>query len=153
MEFFANNANDPGDYLIGEQFDLAKHQGFRRMDKPVLGRQLGGLLERHRRPARRALLLGRGQPLLLPALGGLGREDPERRLLQLADLQRLPASPGSATTRPPKIWYRALTVYMTSNTDYHGARTASLQAASDLYGAGSTQYAAVNAAWAGVNVS
>ena len=34
VEFFAANAKDPGDYLIGEQFDLAKHQGFRRMDKP-----------------------------------------------------------------------------------------------------------------------
>jgi Zn-dependent metalloprotease len=52
-----------------------------------------------------------------------------------------------------KIWYRALTVYMTSSTDYHGARTASLSAAQDLYGAGSTQYNAVNAAWAAVNVS
>jgi Zn-dependent metalloprotease len=42
---------------------------------------------------------------------------------------------------------------MTSSTDYHGARTASLNAARDLYGAGSAQYNAVNAAWAGVNVS
>ena len=42
---------------------------------------------------------------------------------------------------------------MTSNTDYHGARTASLNAARDLYGAGSTQYTAVDAAWAAVNVT
>ena len=34
VEFYAANANDPGDYLIGEEFDLAKHEGFRRMDKP-----------------------------------------------------------------------------------------------------------------------
>ena len=34
VEFFANNANDPADYLIGEEFDLAQHAGFRRMDKP-----------------------------------------------------------------------------------------------------------------------
>ncbi len=34
VEFFAANANDPGDYLIGEEFDLAQHQGFRRMDQP-----------------------------------------------------------------------------------------------------------------------
>ena len=52
-----------------------------------------------------------------------------------------------------KIWYRALTVYMTSSTDYHAARTASLNAARDLYGAASTQFAAVDAAWAGVSVS
>jgi Zn-dependent metalloprotease len=52
-----------------------------------------------------------------------------------------------------RIWYRALTVYMTSGTDYRGARTASLNAAKDLYGAGSTQYAAVAAAWSAVSVS
>src|SRR4026209_2767914 len=34
VEFFAGNANDPGGYLIGEEFDLANHLGFRRMDKP-----------------------------------------------------------------------------------------------------------------------
>ena len=52
-----------------------------------------------------------------------------------------------------RIWYRALTVYMTSGTDYHGARAASLSAAADLFGAGSAQYNAVNAAWAAVNVA
>ncbi len=36
VEFYANNANDPGDYLIGEQFDLkATHDGLRRMDDPA----------------------------------------------------------------------------------------------------------------------
>ena len=34
VEFHAANANDPGDYLIGEEFDLANHAGFRRMDRP-----------------------------------------------------------------------------------------------------------------------
>jgi len=51
-----------------------------------------------------------------------------------------------------KIWYRALTVYMTANTDYADARTATLNAASDLYGSYSPQVRAVNAAWAAVNV-
>ena len=52
-----------------------------------------------------------------------------------------------------KIWYRALTVYMTSSTNYTGARTATLNAARDLYGAGSTQYNTVAAAWSAVAVS
>jgi zinc metalloprotease ZmpA len=51
-----------------------------------------------------------------------------------------------------KIWYRALTVYMTSSTNYSGARTASLNAARDLYGAGSAQHNAVASAWTAVNV-
>ena len=51
-----------------------------------------------------------------------------------------------------KIWYRALTVYMTSSTNYAGARTATLNAARDLYGAGSVQQNTVAAAWSAVSV-
>ena len=72
-----------------------------------------------------------------------------------------PSSPtcnGSSVTgiglaKAERIWYRALTVYMTSRTTYSGARTATLKAASDLYGSTSAQYAAVAAAWAGVAVN
>ena len=49
-----------------------------------------------------------------------------------------------------KIWYRALTVYMTSSTNFAGARTATANAATDLYGA--TAAAAVHAAWDAVGV-
>jgi zinc metalloprotease ZmpA len=51
------------------------------------------------------------------------------------------------------IWFRALTVYMTSGTTYAQARTATLSAATDLYGASSPQRAAVAAAWSAVDVS
>jgi zinc metalloprotease ZmpA len=51
-----------------------------------------------------------------------------------------------------KIWYTALTVYMTSNTNYAGARVATLNAAADLYGMGSANHTAVGAAWDAVNV-
>ncbi len=44
-----------------------------------------------------------------------------------------------------KIWYRALTVYMTSSTTFQGARTATSQAATDLYGAAAAD--SVNKAW------
>ena len=51
-----------------------------------------------------------------------------------------------------KIWYRALTVYMTSSEDYAKARVDTLLAAADLYGNGSTEYNAVSAAWAAVTM-
>src|SRR4029079_462536 len=51
-----------------------------------------------------------------------------------------------------RIWYRALTVYMTSMTDYAGARVATLADAADLYETESEQYRAVAAAWSAVNV-
>ena len=49
-----------------------------------------------------------------------------------------------------KIWYRALTVYMTSSTNFQGARTATAQAATDLYGA--TANNTVHKAWDAVGV-
>ena len=59
---------------------------------------------------------------------------------------------GIGRTAAAKIWYRALTVYMTSSTNYAAARAATLSAATDLYGAGSSQYNAVAAAWTAVSV-
>jgi vibriolysin len=44
-----------------------------------------------------------------------------------------------------RIWYRALTTYWTSTTGFSGARTGTVQAATDLYGA--TAAASVTQAW------
>ncbi len=56
------------------------------------------------------------------------------------------------TSAAERIWYRALTVYMTSSTNFSGARTATLNAATDLYGSTSTQYNTVATAWCAVGV-
>ena len=60
---------------------------------------------------------------------------------------------GIGRAKADQIWYRALSTYFTSSTDYAGARTGTLKAASDLYGAGSAEYNAVAAAWKAVNVN
>lgn len=52
-----------------------------------------------------------------------------------------------------KIYYRALCDYMTSSTDFAGARNALSQAAADLFGAGSPEVTAVNNAWSEVGVN
>ncbi|MFE5583060.1 M4 family metallopeptidase [Kitasatospora sp. NPDC056531] len=69
-----------------------------------------------------------------------------------------PTSNGSTVTgigrdKAAQIWYRALTTYFTSTTDYAGARTGTLKAAADLYGATSAEYNAVATAWSAVNVN
>jgi vibriolysin len=47
-----------------------------------------------------------------------------------------------------RIWYRALTVYMTSSTNFQAARNATAQAAADLYGGTTgTAYNSVQKAW------
>lgn len=60
---------------------------------------------------------------------------------------------GIGRDKASKIWYLALTAYMTSTTNYAGARSATLSAAAELYGNGSAEYNAVAAAWSAVSVS
>lgn len=59
---------------------------------------------------------------------------------------------GIGPAKAGKIWYRALATYMTSSTNYAGARTACINAAKDLYGAGGAEEAAVWNAFAAINV-
>lgn len=51
-----------------------------------------------------------------------------------------------------QIWYRALTTYLTPYSQFGDGRNAMVQAAEDLYGAGSAEVAAVEAAWDTVEV-
>ncbi len=152
VEFYASNGNDPGDYLIGEEFDLKQHRGFRRMDNPSSD---GSSLNCWSATAGSAdvhyssgignhffYLLSEGSGS--KTIGGVAHNSTTCNGSTVSGIGRDAAA---------KIWYRALTVYMTSSTNYKGARTATLNAARDLYGAGSTQYNTVAAAWSAVAVS
>lgn len=150
VEFYASNTSDPGDYLIGEQFDKT-HRGLRRMDDPASdGKSVNcwsssvGNLDVHYSSGvgnHFYYLLAEGSGSKV--IGGVVHTSPTCNGSTVVGIGR-----GDAA----KIWYRALTVYMTSSTNYAGARTASLNAARDLFGAGSTQYATVAAAWSAVSV-
>jgi len=60
---------------------------------------------------------------------------------------------GMGRQKAEKVWYRALTVYMTSSTNFAAARVATIKAATDLYGASSPEVASVAAAWSAVKVN
>src|SRR6188768_481498 len=151
VEFHAANSNDPGDYLIGEEFDLKNHAGLRRMDNPASdGDSVNcwssgvGNLDVH-------YSSGVGNHLFYLLAEGSGA----KTINGIAHSS--PTCNGSTVTgigrdAAQKIWFRALTVYMTSGTTYAQARTATLNAATDLFGAGSTQRSAVAAAWSAVSV-
>lgn len=151
VEFHAANAADPADYLIGEEFDLKEHLGFRRMDQPSAD---GSSLDCWSPGAKDVdvhyssgignhffYLLAEGSGTR--TIGGVAHSSTTCDGSTLTGIGRDAAG---------AIWYRALTVYMTSGTDYAGARAATLSAARDLYGAGSSQQAAVAAAWSAVAV-
>ena len=59
---------------------------------------------------------------------------------------------GIGISAAAKIAFRAESVYLTASSNYAAARTAAINAATDLYGAGSTQVTAVTNAWAAVGV-
>ncbi|MFF4381276.1 M4 family metallopeptidase [Kitasatospora sp. NPDC001547] len=149
VEWYANNSIDTGDYLFSDQ---STPPWLRRFDKPSLdGRSADcwsssvGKLDVHNSS-------GVGNHWFYLASEGSGSKTIN------GVTYNSPTCNGSTVAgvghdKIAKIWYRALTVYMTSTTTYKGARTASLNAARDLYGAGSAEYNAVAAAWSGVNVS
>ncbi|MDX2971319.1 M4 family metallopeptidase [Kribbella solani] len=151
VEFSANNASDPGDYYIGEKI-MKDRPALRFMDKPSKDGKSPdcyssgvGNLDVHYSSAianHFAYLLAEGTGA--KTIGGLPHDST--------------ACDGSTLTgighdKLGKIWYRALTTYMTSGTTYAQARTATLNAATDLYGATSPERAAVAAAWTAVAVN
>ncbi|HEY9403244.1 MAG TPA: M4 family metallopeptidase [Pyrinomonadaceae bacterium] len=54
---------------------------------------------------------------------------------------------GIGADKAAKIWYKALTSYMTSSTNFAGARTATINASDALYGVGSAESLSVAQAW------
>lgn len=152
VEFHAANANDPGDYLIGEEFDLAQHEGFRRMDNPAADGASANCWSSTLKNLDVHHSSGVGNHFFFLLAEGSGN----RQVNGVS--YSSPTCNGASVTgvgrdAAGKIWYRALTVYLTSNSTYQNARAATLNAAKDLYGTGSTQYAAVASAWSAVNVN
>jgi hypothetical protein len=153
VEFNANNASDVGDYLIGEKINInGNGTPLRYMDKP--SRDGGsadcwysgvGNLDVHYSsgPGNHVFYLmseGSGAK----SINGVSYNSPTCNGSTVTGIGR-----DAAT----KVWYRALSVYMTSGTGYAGARTAAVKAAIDLYGAASSQCAGVAAAFSAINVS
>ncbi|MEU3415462.1 MULTISPECIES: M4 family metallopeptidase [unclassified Streptomyces] len=153
VEFFANNASDPGDYLIGEKIDInGDGTPLRYMDKPSKD---GGSADYWSSTVGNKdvhyssgvanhffYLLSEGSGS--KTINGVTYNSPTYNGAAVTGIGRAKAL---------QIWYKALTTYMTSTTNYKAARTATLNAASALYGSTSTEYKAVAAAWTAVNVS
>ncbi|MEW2319178.1 M4 family metallopeptidase [Streptomyces bauhiniae] len=154
VEFYANNASDPGDYLIGEKIDInGDGTPLRYMDKPSKD---GGSADYW------SSTVGNKDVHYSSGVANhffyLLSEGSGAKTINGVSYNS-PTSNGSTVTgigraKALQIWYKALTTYMTSTTNYKAARTATLNAASALYGGtSSAEYKAVAAAWSAVNVS
>ncbi|MCF3124625.1 M4 family metallopeptidase, partial [Streptomyces arenae] len=137
VEFSANNAGDPGDYLIGEKLNMPGGY-MRRMDNPAAdGRSLScwnsnaGSVDVH-------LSSGIANHFFYLASEGTGTKTIGGRPHNGTTCNN-DTFAGIGKDKAAAVWYRALSTYMTSATNYAGARTATLQAAADLYGANSQE--------------
>ena len=152
VEWYANNAADVPDYLIGEKIDLnGDGTPLRYMDRPSRD--------------------GASADCWSPSLGGLDPHNssgPLNHWFYLASegsgakvINGVPynsptcnASTVTAVGRAAaeKIWYRTLSVYLTSSNTYAAAREGAVESAKDLYGATSTQCTRVAAAFSAIAV-
>jgi Zn-dependent metalloprotease len=157
VEYHANNAAETPDYLIGERLPRNGGAPLRSMVQPSSDGDSAdcwydgvGDLDVH-------YSSGVGNHLFyLLAEGSQPADGPASRTCQPGDTKVATGNAvvkGIGRQKAERIWYRALSVYMTSDTTYAQAREATLAAAADLYGgAGSKVWKKVNAAWAAVNV-
>lgn len=162
VEFYANNPNDPGDYVIGEKLfanNADMRKAIRWMFKPSLdgaspdcySSDLGSLDVHYSSGVANHFYYLLAEGAVVPA--GFGANTWANLTPAKLVCNNNPALTGIGRDAASKIWYRALTVYMTSTTDYAAARVATVNAATDLYGADSTQAKAVKAAWSAVLVN
>ncbi|WP_030808188.1 M4 family metallopeptidase [Streptomyces sp. NRRL F-2799] len=153
VEFYANNASDPGDYLIGEKINInGDGTPLRYMDKPskdggsadYWSSSVGNLDVHYSSGVANHFFYLLSEGSGAKTINGVSYNSPTSNGSTVTGIGRAKAL---------QIWYKALTTYMTSTTNYKAARTATLSAASALYGSGSAEYNAVAAAWSGVNVN
>jgi len=148
VEFYANIAKDVPDYTVGEKVFKNGTSVVRYMHNPILDglspscyTPTLGILDVHKSSGvanHFFYLIAEGSNPLPPM-----PQSPTCNGSKITGIGRDAAS---------KIWYRALTVYMLSNTDYRGARIATIKSAEDLFGINSTQALEVAKAWSAVSV-
>ncbi|MCH0538050.1 M4 family metallopeptidase [Streptomyces sp. MUM 203J] len=152
VEFYGNNSQDKGDYLVGEKIDIRGNgTPLRYMDKPSRDGNSKdywysgiGNVDVHYSsgPANHwyyMLSEGSGKK----TVNGVDYDSPTSDGLPVTGIGRDKAS---------LIWFKALTTKFTTTTNYAGAREGTVAVATELYGANSAEVQAVQHAWAGVNV-
>ncbi|MGC0333918.1 Zn-dependent metalloprotease [Streptomyces sp. SAI-170] len=152
VEFQAKNAKNPPNYFMGEKLGLSQ-KFLRRLDKPSLD-VLEGAID-YWSPAVYDAEVHAGSGVSSHAFyllaEGSGRKTIGSVTYDSPTIDGLPVK-GIGRAKALAIFYRALTRYMVSTTDFHDARIATMKAARDMYGSGSVEYKAVSRAWAAVNV-
>ncbi|WP_327680777.1 M4 family metallopeptidase [Kitasatospora sp. NBC_00458] len=153
VEWYANLPVDVPDYLIGEKINIfGNGQPLRYLDKPSKDGSskdswysgIGSIDVHYSSGVANHFFYLLSEGSGAKVINGVSYNSPTSNGSTITGIGRAKAG---------AIWYKALTTYFTSSTNYKGARTGTLNAAKDLYGAGSVEYNTVAAAWSAVNVN
>jgi Zn-dependent metalloprotease len=152
VEWYANNASDTPDYLIGEEIDInGDGTPLRYMDRPsrdgaspdCWSPSLGGLDVHYSSGPLNHWFYLASEGSGAKVINGVPYNSPTCNASTVTGVGRAVAE---------KIWYRTLSVYLTSSNTYAAAREGAIQSAKDLYGATSTQCTRVAAAFSAIAV-
>ncbi|HEY3502254.1 MAG TPA: M4 family metallopeptidase [Actinocatenispora sp.] len=149
VEFYANNANDPGDYDIGEEINInGDGTPLRYMYHPSLDGASFDCWSSAVPQSDPHYSSGVGNHLFFLLAEGSGNT-------QYGDSPTCNNSTvtGVGRDKAANIWYHALDAYMVSTESYAQARQDTLKSATDLYGQCSAEYQATQAAWSAVSVT
>ncbi|HET7399176.1 MAG TPA: M4 family metallopeptidase [Intrasporangium sp.] len=153
VEFYANNPADVPDYFIGEKLNLnGNGTPLRYMDKPskdgasrdCWSSTLGTLDVHYSSGPLNHWYYLASEGSGTKTVGGVTYTSPTCNGSTVGGIGHL---------KVEKIWYRALSTYLTSSSNYSAARTAAVRAAKDLYGAASPECTAIASAFSAISVA
>src|SRR5665647_3086419 len=151
VEWYANNASDTPDYLIGELINInGDGKPLRYMDQPskdglsqdCWSSTLGSLDPHFSSGPLNHWFYLASEGSGAKVLNGVSYNSPTCNSSTVTPIGR---------DKAEKIWYRTLSTYLTSNSNYAAARTGAVKAAKDLYGVGSVQCAGIVASFAAIS--
>lgn len=149
VEFYANSPADAPDFLIGEKINInGNGTPLRYMDDPSKDGASYKCWSSAVPGSDPHYSSGVGNHFFFLLANGSGQ----------STFGNSPTCNGSTVAgigrdKAAKIWFGALSNYMTSTETYAKARLDTVKSATDLYGASSAEVAAVKAAWSAVSVS
>jgi Zn-dependent metalloprotease len=150
VEWYANNTSDIPDYLIGELIN-GTGTPVRYMDKPskdgaskdCWSSTLGDLdVHQSSGPLNHWFYLA-SEGSGIKVINGVSYNSPTCNASTVTPIGRDKAA---------KIWYRSLSTYLTSGSNYAAAREAAIQSAKDLYGATSPECMGIAASFSAIAV-
>jgi Zn-dependent metalloprotease len=151
VEFYANNASDPGDYYMGEKIMKQAGTYTRRMDNPSADGESPNCYSTSVKKLDPHLSSGVGNHLFYLLAEGTGAKT-FGGLAHKGTTCTGVALTGVGRAKAAAIWYRAMTTYWVSTETYPQAANGMVKAARDLYGKNSAACKSTATAWTSVRV-